>query len=67
MIDQKGIRDSIPNECEPELSHILTHIRSAQEAEAQQDLGQLAHDTSMAARLLLVLCWDTEKRMSEND
>ena len=67
MIDQKAIRDSIPEECTPELSHILTHIRSAQEAEATQDLDQLAHDTDMAARLLLILCWDTEKRMNEHD
>ena len=60
MINQKEIRDSIPEECSITLKHVQVYIDSAKCARIDEDWDQLAHDTDMAARLLLCLCWDAE-------
>lgn len=63
MINQEEIRDSIPEECDLTLQHVQVHIDSAKCASIDKDWEQMAHDADMAARILLCICWNVEKKI----
>lgn len=65
--NKQEVRDSILEECEPTLEHVMVHIKSAMKSEEVRDLHQLAHDVHVAGRLLLILCWNTEQREDYDD
>lgn len=64
MIDQQAIRESIPEECELTLAHAAIHLETAICAQGHEDWEQVAHDASLAARILLCVTWNTDEMLN---